>query len=148
MRHLVAFLLVLVAAAIVAAPAGAASTTERVPIDFTTEGCGEQIHLAGTINNMSTFTSNSSGFLLVIHSNPQGVSGVGLTSGAVYHATGVTNETFTVHGASTITFVNSFKLIGTGSTPNMLETDVFHVTIDANGDVTSSHASSTVKCQP
>jgi hypothetical protein len=149
MRHLLAFVLVVVAAGIVAAPAGAATTTERVPIDIIAQGCGEQIHLTGTILSTFTFTPNGSGgFLVAFDANPQGVTGVGLTSGATYHGTGVTRETTTVNGASTDTFVNSFKLIGTGQTPNFLETDIFHVTIDANGNVTSVVAFSTIKCQP
>jgi hypothetical protein len=149
MRHLLAFVLVVAAAGIAAAPAGAATTTERVPVDITAAGCGELVHLTGTVLVTTTVTPNGSGgFLLAFHANPQGVTGTGLTSGAVYHGTGVTRETTTVNGASTDTFVNSFKLIGPGSTPNYLETDIFHVTIDANGNVTSTVASSTIKCQP
>jgi hypothetical protein len=149
MRHLLAFLLVVWVAGVAAEAAGAATTTQRVPVDFIAAGCGEDIHLTGTILTSTTVTPNhGGGFLVAFHSNPQGVTGVGLTSGALYHGTGVTRETTTVNGASTDTFVNSFKLIGPGSTPNSLETDVFHVTIDANGNVTSVVASTTIKCQP
>ena len=31
------------------------------------------------------------------------------------------------------TFVNNFKIIGEGSAPNFLETDVIHLTVNANG---------------
>jgi hypothetical protein len=105
--------------------------------------------LTGTLLTTTTITPNrGGGFLLAFHANPQGVTGVGLTSGALYRGTGVTRETITVNGASTDTFVNSFKLIGPGTTPNLLVTQIFHVTVDANGNVTSLVDSTTVKCQP
>jgi predicted extracellular nuclease len=72
---------------------------------------------------------------------------VGLTSGATYHATGVTLGTTTIRaGGISDTFVNSFKIIGEGSAQNFLETDVLHLTMNANGVVTATVDRSTIRC--
>jgi hypothetical protein len=49
-------------------------------------------------------------------------------------------------GGVSDTFVNNFKIIGEGSTQNFLETDVFHLTLNANGDVTAIVDRSTLRC--
>ena len=61
------------------------------------------------------FTANSAGgFHLKYHSQPQGLTGIGLTTGLKYQATGVTQEEINVNAAEVTTFVNNFKLIGQG----------------------------------
>jgi hypothetical protein len=84
----------------------------------------------------------------VSSTNPQGITGVGLTSGATYHATGETQGTTTIKakGGISDTFVNNFKIIGEGSAPNFLQTDVIHLTVNANGDVTATVEKSMIRC--
>ena len=113
------------------------------------EACGEAIQLSGTLLAVFSFTETSSGNVQVgFHFNPQGITGTGLTTGASYHATGVTRGTTTTRATGGIsdTFVNSFKIIGQGSAPNFLETDVIHVTVNANDEVTASVDHSSIRC--
>ena len=133
-------------------PASATATTEKIPFDFVLapeEACGEAIHLSGTLLAQFSFTETSGGNVeIAFHFNPQGITGVGLTSGATYHATGETLGTTTIRATGGIsdTFVNNFKIIGEGSAPNFLETDVIHLTVNANGVVTASVEKSMIRC--
>jgi hypothetical protein len=152
MRRLIIFLAV-VATAVPAVTAGSATAvTQKIPFDFVLapeEGCGEAIHLNGTLLGQFSSTESSSGNVLIgFHFNPQGITGVGLTSGATYHATGVTRGTTTIkaNGGISESFVNSFKIIGEGSAPNFLEMDVVHLTVNANGVVTANIEQSTIRC--
>ena len=132
--------------------ASATATTEKIPFDIVLapeEACGEAIHLSGTLLAQFTFTESSGGNVEIgFHFNPQGVTGVGLTSGATYHATGETLGTTTIKakGGISDTFVNNFKIIGEGSAPNFLQTDVIHLTVNANGDVTATVEKSMIRC--
>jgi hypothetical protein len=132
--------------------ASATATTEKIPFDFVLapeEACGEAIHLSGTLLAEFSFTESSGGNVEIgFHFNPQGITGVGQTSGATYHATGVTLGTTTIKakGGISDTFVNSFKIIGEGSAPNFLETDVVHLTVNAKGVVTATVEKSTIRC--
>jgi hypothetical protein len=75
---------------------------------------------------------------------------VGLTTGDVYQATGVTQEQDSIpliNGAFEFTFVNNFKIIGPGTDNNLLVHQNVHVTIDANGFVTTVIDNTTVECR-
>jgi hypothetical protein len=151
-RHLI-FLLAVVATGLLAVTsASAQATTEKIPFDTVLvpeEACGEAIHLSGTLLAQFTFTESSGGNVEIgFHFNPQGVRGVGQTSGAIYHATGETLGTTTIKakGGISDTFVNNFKIIGEGSAPNFLQTDVIHLTVNANGDVTATVEKSMIRC--
>ncbi len=151
MRRLFGVLAVTVVALFVPSSAEATTTTERFPFDFVltgAEACGEDIHISGTLLAVFTATDNGAGgFVVSYHFNPQGITGVGLSSGVIYQATGVTREVTTVAAGTTDTYVNNFKIIGHGDTPNFLETDVFHITVNASGEITAVHDSSTVVCR-
>jgi hypothetical protein len=151
-RHLVILLAVAATGLLAVTSASARATTEKIPFDIVLapeEACGEAIHLSGTLLAQFTFTESSGGNVEIgFHFNPQGVTGVGLTSGATYHATGETLGTTTIKakGGISDTFVNNFKIIGEGSAPNFLETDVMHLTVNANGVVTATVEKSMIRC--
>ena len=42
--------------------------------------------------------------------------------------------------------MNSFKIIGEGSAQNFLQTDVIHLTVNANGVVTATVEKSMIRC--
>lgn len=152
LRRLIISLAVVSSGLLAVTSASARAVTEKIPFDSVLaaeEGCGEAIHLSGTLLAQFTFTEGPSGNVEVgFHFNPQGITGVGLTTGATYHATGETLGTTTIkaNGGFSDTFVNNFKIIGEGSAPNFLQTDVIHVTINANGEVTASVERSTIRC--
>jgi hypothetical protein len=152
LRHLLISLAVVACGLLAVTSASATATTEKIPFDVVLapeEACGEAIHLSGTLLAEFSFTETSSGNVEIgFHFNPQGITGVGLTSGATYHATGETLGTTTIRATGGIsdTFVNNFKIIGEGSALNFLETDVIHVTVNANGVVTATVEKSMIRC--
>jgi hypothetical protein len=151
MRRSIIFLAVVASGLLSVTSASARAVTQKIPFDFVLapeEACGEAIHLNGTLLAEFSSTESSGGNIEVgFHFNPQGITGVGLTSGATYHATGETLGTTTIRADSiSDTFVNSFKIIGEGSAQNFLETDVFHLTMNANGVVTAIVDRSTIRC--
>jgi hypothetical protein len=152
LRRLIILLAVVASGLIAVTSASATADTEKIPFDFVLapeEACGEAIHLSGTLLAMFSFTETPGGNVQIgFHFNPQGITGVGLTSGATYHATGETLGTTTIKakGGISDTFVNNFKIIGEGSAPNLLETDVVHLTVNANGVVTATVEKSMIRC--
>ena len=83
-------------------------------------------------------------------SQPQGGSLVGETTGDTYRATGGTKRSFEgslQDGQSTFTFVNNFRLIGPGPGNNLFVHETFHITVNADGDVTVVHDSGSVDCK-
>jgi len=152
LRHLLISLAVVACGLLAVTSASATATTEKIPFDVVLapeEACGEAIHLSGTLLAEFSFTETSSGNVEIgFHFNPQGITGVGLASGATYHATGETLGTTTIRATGGIsdTFVNNFKIIGEGSALNFLETDVIHVTVNANGVVTATVEKSMIRC--
>jgi hypothetical protein len=112
-------------------------------------GAGEVIQVSGPLHVLIAQTvSNSGNFHLKLHFQPQGISGVGLTTGDKYQATGVTQEEVNFNQLPiTDTFVNNFRMIGQGPGNNLLVHENFHITINANGDLTSFHDNFSFECK-
>lgn len=115
-------------------------------------GTGEIIDLSGNLHALFvTNTSSSGNITLKYHYQPQGLSGVGRTSGAIYNATGVTQATSTFDGITgypfETTYVNNYRLIGKGSAANYSVHSTFHITINANGTVTAYADNTNVSCK-
>ncbi len=102
-------------------------------------GAGEMVHRTGDLHSLFHVTEDESGgFHMVSHSQPQGVSGIGLTSGDKYQGTGVTRSTsnFNVFPYND-TFINNFRIIGQGPGNNYTIHHNTHITINANGELTA-----------
>jgi hypothetical protein len=111
-------------------------------------GAGELVVFTGELHMLIAFTANSAGgFHLKEHFQPQGLTGIGLTTGLKYQATGVTQEEINVNAAQVTTFVNNFKLIGQGPGNNFLVHENTHITINADGTVTASFDNLSVDCK-
>jgi hypothetical protein len=137
------------AGVIVQTAATQAATTitdnESVPISFygyvpcANGGAGEYVQLSGNLHIVSHTTIDSRGGAhIMLQFNPQGVSGVGLTTGDKYRATGVTH--YNVNARSlpfNTTYVNNFRLIGQGPGNNFTVHENFHITINAKGELTA-----------
>jgi hypothetical protein len=131
-----------IAAALVpmqASAASAATTVQHsIPFDTVVSACTEDIHLTGSLLFVGTETVSASGaFVFTFHFQPQHVVGVGLTSGATYHSTGLTRETTVLEptGGFTDTYINRFHVVGTGGTPTYYVSETSHITVTASGDV-------------
>lgn len=146
-------------AAIAGGPSLAAvaqTVNEVVPTNIATfvpcanGGAGEVVELSGNLHVLEHITISQSGRVTVRSLfQPQGIAGVGTTTGTKYQATGGTQETFTASGAFPVvdTFVNNFRIIGSGTGNNFTVHETVHVTINANGDVTTTHDSGTIDCR-
>ena len=139
-----------------AARAAAITETTNLQIPLTLEvfvpcandGAGELVELTGTLHVLLHITTDGrGGFHVKSHSQPQGISGVGLTTGDKYQATGVTQDVFHLTAGITETFVNNFRIIGQGPGNNFLVHENFHITITPNGDVTAFHDNFSIECK-
>ena len=111
-------------------------------------GLGEDVSLTGDIHSVFHVTLDGRGgaHIVVIH-NPQGVSGVGLTTGAKYQGAGTHQDEFNATVGVEETTVTTGLLIGQGPGNNLLTHDVFHTTVLANGLVTSWHENLSIECR-
>lgn len=141
-----------------AAGAGAQATTvttnEQVPITVfafvpcANDGAGELVVLTGTLHVLTHVTIDDQGGLHVKqHFQPQGLSGVGLTTGDTYRGTGVTQTEFNATAATEQTSINNFRIIGQGRDNNFLVHSTFHVTVNANGEVTTVVDNFSAECR-
>jgi hypothetical protein len=149
MRKILIFLGIAAGLVLPATPAQAATTVEKgIPFEATLDQCGETITLSGTL--IGIFTEQplgDGGFLFTFQFNPQGVSGTS-SSGAAYHATGLTRETtvFIPSGGLSDTFINRFHIVGTGGAPTYYVRDTVHITVTPNGEVTADVNNSSLEC--
>ncbi len=113
-------------------------------------GMGEVVELTGPLHLFITYTVNGNNVSGSIQSQPQGISGIGLTTGDKYQGTGVTRESFhhsLQDGQANLTFVNNFYIIGRGQGSKSLLHETFHFTINAEGIVSVTHDSLGVDCK-
>lgn len=151
-------MIVLMAALIAPTSALAAAETFTVSSFFPIEilvfvpcangGAGEDVLLSGNLHDVFHITlTPSGGFRVSFSDNPQGVTGTGLTTGDKYQGTGITRDNFGGRVGFEETFVNNFRIIGEGPGNNFLVHDNFHITVNANGTVTSFHDNFSVECK-
>ena len=105
--------------------------------------CGvENILLTGNIHIVNQiFPRGEEGFHIVQHINWNNVKGLGVTTGNEYVASSIFGRTsnFDIDSGSVENVVNTIRVLSKGSTesPNILALGIFHVTINANGEITS-----------
>jgi len=94
-----------------------------------------------------TLDGSGGAHVQVMH-NPQGVSGVGLTTGAKYQGVGafIQDESNVTVGEEH-TSVANMRLIGQGPGNNLVIHSDFHITVLASGVVTSSHDNFSIDCK-
>jgi hypothetical protein len=113
-------------------------------------GVGELVDLSGPLHTLVSFTENDKNVSGYFHSQPQGISGTGESTGDKYQGTGVTQESFETsfqNGQANLTFVNNFRIIGQGPKNNFLVHETLHLTFNANGTLTVSHDNFSGACR-
>lgn len=113
-------------------------------------GAGEIVQLSGRLHDLIHTVTNNNRFLVKLHTQPQGITGVGLTTGTKYQGTGVTQERFggsLVNGQFSDTFINNFRLIGQGPGNNLLIHENLHVTFNAKGELTAELDHLSITCK-
>jgi hypothetical protein len=91
----------------------------RMPVHFlrSADCTGETVEISGTIHLLNQVEADGS---LIGHFNYQGVTGLGLTSGALYQASTVDHLQLSAPFPSSIHSVQSFRLISRGPAGNLL----------------------------
>jgi hypothetical protein len=109
--------------------------SQAIPVDTVLTACnGETVHVTGTANCLEHTTVSADGhFVFDAHMNYQGVTGVGLTTGAQYRVQTVDDLMLIGPVPFIITSVLSVQLIGQGSVPNLTMHATFHLVVNPNG---------------
>ena len=118
-------------------------------------GDGELVEITGTMHSVSFLKFDETGGLhgglhAKFHFQPQGATGIGLTTGDVYQAVGVTQETNNWSFDDVPhewTYINNFRMIGQGKAPNFNLHVTWHLTMNANGEVTADFIKEEVTCK-
>lgn len=132
-------LMVLAVVAALAAPisAQASTTVEKQTFDATFPICnGDLIHLSGPLLAVISETvTPSGGDVFGFHFQPQGVIGVDLVTGTIFHATGLTRDINVISppGGFNETFVNRFHIQATGGAESYVTTELIHITVTPDG---------------
>ncbi len=146
----------LVFAAAAGSPAfGQATTTttnEEVPVSSSVVNpCnGDVVNYQGTLHVTNTLTTDSSGgFHLKTHTNFQDVSGTGVPSGLNYRVVTTRNETVNDSDSAQFetTVIQTIKAVSQTSAPNLFIHIVMHITVNANGQTTSTVTEVTAECR-
>jgi len=133
----------------------ASTISEVVPIDLlvfvpcANGGAGELVQASGNLHQLITVVTDATGGVTArAHFQPQGLVGVGLTTGDKYQATGVTQSTNRLGTPLPVvsTFINNFRFIGSGPDNNLLVHEVGHLTINENGVVSVSVDKVSIEC--
>jgi len=150
----VVFTALFIACAGTQAFAQATTTTTNENITFTdtrTNTCnGDLVTFQGTMHITNTVTTDAGGgFHLKTHANFQDVSGTGAPSGLNYRVGTTTNEVINDNDGpqSEVTIIQTVKLISQGPAPNLFLRLVFHITVNANGQTTSTVTESSIECR-
>jgi hypothetical protein len=149
--------LLVAAAFLQRASASAAVTTNiSVPLNLTVaipcanKGAGETVQLSGQLHILTTSTINGSTVHFSAHTQPQDVSGIGSSTGDRYRGTGVTRQDINFATSSfpvTFTAVNNFRIIGQGTSNNLLIHENAHFTVNANGITTATLDNFSAECK-
>lgn len=113
-------------------------------------GIGENVDLSGRLHTVISYTINRNRVSGAFHVQPQGINGVGETTGLRYRGTGVTEETFAGsfrNGENNNSFVNNFRIIGQGSGNNYIVHETLHFAINADGNVDVFHDNFSIECK-
>ena len=126
----------------------------KVPIDFTDflpcalGGAGEEVEVSGKgLLRIQSVIDAAGGIHFTFHFNDAGVSGVGLTSGDKYQATGAANTHFNNLSPGVFTCNSALNFGIVGRQANGLLLAKTHFTVNANGEVTASVESFSFICQ-
>lgn len=138
-----------VAAAYAVAPALAGTVSnDIIPIaGVIGDACtGEALSYSGTAHETFRVTGNANSFHIGLHQNIH-VDATGLSSGAKYVGLQNDNLQLNLAAGANQTEQFRFRLVSQGKAENLWATAKFHITINANGVVTSFLNSFTVECR-
>jgi hypothetical protein len=134
--------------------AQATTTTTNENIPFTNSllnPCnGDTVTFSGTLHIVNTLTTDAGGGThLKTHTNYQDVTGAGVPSGITYRVGTVSNEIINDSDGpqSNVTSISTVKLIAPGPALNAFLRIVMHITINADGQTTSTVQEVSAECR-
>jgi hypothetical protein len=114
-------------------------------------GRGEMVRLAGEMHALFLITFDENGGRHVASQfQPMGITGYGEETGDTYRASGVTRHNLNIRDATfpvAYTLVNNFRLVGPGQGNNVIVHDTYHITVNANGEVSAGILISWGECK-
>ena len=122
---------------------GATSTSIPLHAIRSNECNGELVELSGILHLVSHVLPDGS---VLGHFNYQDVTGIGLSSGIQYRASAVDQVRLEAPFPSSIQSVRHFRLIANGAGDDVLVDAIFHITVNANGEVTAEIEELTTRC--
>jgi len=128
------------------------TTNENIP--FTSSlfnPCNsDQVTFSGTLHVVNTMTTDASGGThLKTHLNYQDVTGTGVPSGITYNVRTVTNEVINDNDGpqSEMTVISTVKMVARGPALDYYMRTVIHITVNANGETTSTVQEVSIECR-
>lgn len=154
-QKILALVLALALSAVATFPTFAKATTASEifiePYNATITACnGEEVQLSGEL--LFIFHTNrdaQDALHTTIALVPNQIVGVGSETGATYRAVGGDRENYyNLDGEAPITYTNTdmFNLVSQGSSDNLLAKYTFHVTVNANGEISAEVDQTTEEC--
>ena len=117
------------------------------PFATTVDICGELVDVEGEFHFVeNSVISNSGNSTSKFHINAKGI-GVGQTSGAVYQWNDAINESLNLSKGGNYTFTQTLLIVGQGKAPNFKGHLTYHITVNANGDVTTEFENLKIDCK-
>ncbi|HEX8337256.1 MAG TPA: hypothetical protein VF621_11045 [Pyrinomonadaceae bacterium] len=128
------------------------TTSENIPFASTlTNPCnGDLVTFSGTLHVVNSMTTDASGGThLRTHINYQNVTGTGTPSGLTYKVRTITNEVSNDADGpqSNATVISIVKLTAQGPALDFYLRTVLHVTVNANGETTSTVEETSIECR-
>lgn len=125
----------------------AQSSEGRFPFSSLENVCGDVVEFDGLFHVVvNEVISNSGNITAKFHINAKG-TGVGQTSGAVYQWNDAINETLNLSKGGNLTRTQTFSLVSQGKTQNFKGHLTYHITVNANGEVTTEFENLSVECK-
>jgi hypothetical protein len=121
------------------------ATSTSIPLHAirSNECNGELVELSGILHLVSHLLPDGS---VLGHFNYQNVTGIGLSSGIKYRVSAVDQVRLEAPFPSSIQSVRHFRLIANGAGDDVLVDAIFHITVNANGEVTAEIEELTTRC--
>lgn len=158
--HLTLAMILLTCSVAEAAYAQATTSTTQTFLPFTevirntcaNGGAGEDVLISGIFHIQQHSTTNGNRISQHAHLQAQGVKGVGLTTGHVYRRITVLRITENLPlpneaGAEMFTVIDNFLLVGPGPDNDVRARQIRHLTINANGEITSTTSNISILCK-
>lgn len=111
-------------------------------------GAGEDVTLTGTVKIVRQETYNNQRFTFTLHAIPEGVTGVGLSTGDNFTAIGGSQEAITgtieYGGEYSATYIQQMRFTGSGI--SFVVKYKFHVTVTSDGEISTRIDEEKVEC--